>query len=120
MSEPDPNGPAIRRFRDPNYRPLCANLNEVRTNIDRLDRAIVGLLAERAGYVKDATRFKRDTAEVAAPARQAAVFMRVRAMAVELGAPPDVVETAYRALVAGFVAGEAQLFAQTDAISPEK
>jgi hypothetical protein len=30
-----------------------------------------------------------------------------------------VVEAAYRALVAGFVASEAELFAQTDAISPE-
>ena len=114
MSEPDPNGPALRRFRDPSYQPLCTSLAEIRTSIDRLDRKIVTLLAERAAYVKDATRFKRDTAEVAAPARQAAVFARARALADELGAPPEVIEAAYRALVAGFVANEGRYFAETD------
>ena len=110
----------VRRFRDPQYVPLAADLAQVRANIDRLDDAIVALLAERAMYVKDAARFKRDAYQVAAPARQAEVFARVRALAQRHNRGfehlPDVVEAAYRALVAGFIANEQTYFDQTETI----
>lgn len=80
----------------------CASLDEVRTQIDRIDQEIVGLLAERGGYVRQAARFKRTTAEVAAPARVAQVIAKVRALAGEQGADPDLVERVYRTLIAGF------------------
>ena len=35
----------------------CHTLEEVRTQIDRLDRQIVTLLAERGAYVAQAARF---------------------------------------------------------------
>ena len=79
--EPETHGAPLRRFTDPAYVPLCANLAEVRENIDRLDRQIVALLAERGRYVKDAARFKRDAFQVSAPARQAQVFAHVRELA---------------------------------------
>ena len=70
--------------------------------------------------VRDATRFKRDAFQVAAPERQAAVFARVRALAgaarAEFPGLPDVVEAAYRVLVAGFIAGEERFFAETEPI----
>lgn len=115
--EPDPDTGPVRRFTDPAYVPLAANLAEVRANIDRLDDAIVALVAERAMYVKDAARFKRDAFQVSAPARQAAVFARVRALADRhkrgFEHLPDVVEAAYRAMVAAFIANEQHYFAQT-------
>ena len=37
----------------------CANMEDVRTEIDRLDRSLVDLLAERWGYVDRAWFFKR-------------------------------------------------------------
>jgi isochorismate pyruvate lyase len=123
--EPDAQGAPVRRFRDPAYRPLAANLADVRREIDRLDDAIVCLLAERAMYVKDAARFKRDAFQVSAPARQAEVFARVRALA-ERHQPefnggfaglPDVVEAAYRTLVAGYIACEQNYFGETEAIA---
>ena len=43
--EPETHVAPLRRFTDPAYRPLCANLAEVRENIDALDRKIVALLA---------------------------------------------------------------------------
>lgn len=129
QKEPDAQGAPVRRFTDPAYRPLCENLAAVRREIDRLDDQIVKLLAERAMYVKDAARFKRDAFQVSAPARQAEVFARVRALA-ERHQPgfnggfaglPDVVESAYRALVAGYIACEQNYFGQTEATdSPEK
>ena len=47
----------------------CASLDEVRSNIDRLDREIVRLLAERGKYVLQAARFKKTKADVHAPER---------------------------------------------------
>lgn len=122
MAEPDPHAPPVRRFRDPHYAPLCANLAEIRTNIDRLDRQIVRLLAERGRYVKDATRFKRNDGEVAAPARQQQVFAEAQALAAELGAYPAVVDATYRAMVAAFVAQEQAHFAASEPIDsrPER
>lgn len=110
--EPDPQGPALRRFVDPAYVPLCDSLAEVRERIDALDAQIVKLLAERGRYVRDAARFKRDAFQVSAPQRQQQVFEKVRRLAEEAGAYPEVVEACYRAMVAGFIAREQQDHAQ--------
>jgi len=65
-------------------------------------------------YVKDAARFKRDAFQVSAPARQAEVYAKVRALARQhdrgFDNLEDVVETAYRALVAAFIANEQAYF----------
>ena len=84
--EPRVDAAPVRRFRDPNYRPQAATLGALRERIDALDAQIVALLAERALCVRDATRFKRDAFQVAAPERQAAVFARVRALAADRAA----------------------------------
>ncbi|MES2510181.1 MAG: chorismate mutase [Pseudomonadota bacterium] len=106
--EPNPQGAALRRFRDPAYKPLCDSLAGVRENIDALDQKIVALLAERGRYVKDAARFKRDAFQVSAPQRQQEVIDKVKALAVGSGAYPEVVEACYRAMIAGFIAREQQ------------
>ena len=119
-AEPTIHTGPVRRFTDPAYQPLAATLSEVRANIDRLDDNIVALLAERAMYVKDAARFKRDAFQVSAPARQAEVFAKVRTLADKhnrgFAHLPDVVEAAYRALVAAFIANEQSYFAKTEII----
>jgi isochorismate pyruvate lyase len=128
QGEPDAQGAPVRQFRDPAYRPLADNLAGVRHEIDRLDDAIVRLLAERAMYVKDAARFKRDAFQVSAPARQAQVFARVRELAARHNPQfnggfeglPDVVEAAYRALVAAYIACEQNYFGTTEAFSQEQ
>ena len=84
----------------------CANLDEVRSNIDRLDREIVRLLAERGKYVLQAARFKKTKADVHAPARVEQVVANVRKYASEFGAPADVVERGYRVLIEGFTEKE--------------
>src|SRR5512140_1905064 len=114
------SGP-VRRFKDPSYVEVAATLGELRENIDRLDEQIVALLARRAACVRDATRFKRDQFQVAAPARQAQVFERVRALAESHAGTfpglPQIVEATYRTMVAGFVAAEGQLFNETETIA---
>jgi isochorismate pyruvate lyase len=80
----------------------CANLGEVRDNIDRIDHAIVALMAERAKYVAEAGRFKPDPAAVSAPARVDAIIARVRADAEAQGLDLTVAEKTYRAMIAAF------------------
>jgi isochorismate pyruvate lyase len=80
----------------------CANLGEVRDNIDRLDREIIRLMAERGQYVAEAGRFKKDPAAVSAPARVEAVIARVRKMAQADALSPEVADKTYRAMIAAF------------------
>ena len=112
--EPDTHGAPLRAYTDPAYRPLCDNLADVRANIDRLDDEIVRLIAERAMYVKDAARFKRDAFQVSAPARQAQVFEKARALAQRhdrgFANLEQVVDATYRAMVAAFIANEQTYF----------
>jgi isochorismate pyruvate lyase len=120
--EPAVSRAAVRRFKDPSYVPLAPTLGELRGRINALDEQIVQLLAQRALCVRDATRFKRDAFQVAAPARQAQVFERVRSLAdrhaMNFPGFAGAVDATYRAMVAGFIAGEAQLFQQTELIDP--
>jgi isochorismate pyruvate lyase len=86
----------------------CDTLADVRSAIDQIDTMLVGLLAERGRYVTEAARFKRDAAEVAAPARAQLLRMRQGLVQHLLGAAPEVVEAVYRAMVPAFVALEAR------------
>ena len=78
-------------------------LSEVRAQIDSLDWRIVALIAERQTWVETAGALKTDASAVPAPHRVEQVIAKVRAMAEENGASPDIVESAYRALIAGFI-----------------
>ena len=81
----------------------CKSIEEVRTNIDRIDRRIVALLAERGGYVRQAARFKKTTDDVKAPQRVEQVIARVTELSEELGANPSVTEKVYRAMISAFI-----------------
>lgn len=78
-------------------------ITEVRAQIDDLDRRIVDLIAERQRWVVRAGSLKSDESAVRAPARVEQVIEKVRELARTANASPDVVEGAYRALIAGFI-----------------
>jgi isochorismate pyruvate lyase len=80
----------------------CASLAEVRGNIDRIDREIVALMAERGKYVAEASRFKADPAAVSAPARVDAIIAKAKGLAREDGLAESVAERSYRAMIAAF------------------
>src|SRR5438874_81280 len=63
----------------------CASLDEVRTEIDRIDHWIIGMIAQRALYVDAAVKFKTSEQHVAAPERQAAMLRVRREGAAEAG-----------------------------------
>lgn len=84
----------------------CTSLAEVRLHIDRVDRQLVALIAERGAHVRLAAAFKKTATEVPAPQRVAQVLARVNAMAWETGAEPAVVDATWRAMIAAFIAAE--------------
>ena len=81
----------------------CESLEQVREQIDSIDRDIVALIARRADYVKQAATFKATMTQVADPARVEQVIARVRSRCAELCCDADLVETVYRAMISGFI-----------------
>ena len=79
------------------------SLDEVRDNIDRLDRAIIGLMAERGRFVEQAARFKASRSDVEAPKRVEQVIAKVRELAIGAALEPQVAEAAYRAMIGAFI-----------------
>ncbi|KPY55270.1 chorismate mutase [Pseudomonas syringae] len=82
---------------------MYTTIEEVRTHIDNIDRDVVALLAKRGKLVNQAAAFKKTTDDVRAPNRVEQVIAKVRAMANETGASPEVVEQVYRAMIAAFI-----------------
>lgn len=78
-------------------------LDHVRQQIDTIDQRIVALIAERQRWVLTAGTLKQNEGEVRAPARVEQVIDKVRGLAERDGASPEVVEAAYRALIAAFI-----------------
>jgi isochorismate pyruvate lyase len=84
----------------------CNSLEDVRSNIDRIDRDIVALLAERGSYVKQAAKFKKTSDDVKAPQRVEQVINKVVGLSCELDANPKVIEAVYRAMISAFIEAE--------------
>jgi isochorismate pyruvate lyase len=84
----------------------CASLDEVRAEIDRVDRSIIHSIAQRKTYVLAAARFKASLDEVAAPERFSAMLQTRREWAERQGLSPDMIETLYRDMVSHFISEE--------------
>jgi len=84
----------------------CESLQDVRTEIDRLDQAIISLLAERSAYVKVAARFKSDLSTVAAPERLRTMLEDRRRWAAESGLSPEFVDGLYQRITDYFIGEE--------------
>lgn len=77
----------------------CPTMDEVRIEIDRIDRALVDLLAERWGYVDRAWQLKSSPEEATVPWRIQEVIDKVRARADERGMPPALAEALWRQII---------------------
>ncbi|MBT1165259.1 chorismate mutase [Bifidobacterium simiarum] len=84
----------------------CDSLNEVRTNIDRIDARMVDLIAERGAYVAQAAQFKKNADDVKASSRVDAVIAKVRGLAEASHADPDLVEAVWRTMITHFTNAE--------------
>ncbi|HFB98770.1 MAG TPA: chorismate mutase [Bryobacterales bacterium] len=82
----------------------CADMEDVRREIDRIDERMVELLAERFAYVDRAWQIKMGTQEGATvPWRIQQVIDRVRAKAEKQGLPPALAEALWRQMIGWFI-----------------
>ena len=81
----------------------CSSIQDIRVEIDRLDRQIIALLGTRFEYVKAAAKFKTSETSVKAPARFESMLEQRRIWAEQENLSPDVVENLYRDLVNYFI-----------------
>lgn len=79
------------------------DLQQVRREIDDLDRQIIQLIAERQEWVIRAGSLKKNESAVRAPDRVEQVIAKVRGLADAAEASPDVVEVTYRVMIDAFI-----------------
>jgi isochorismate pyruvate lyase len=70
----------------------CADMSQVRDEIDRIDAVMVDLLSERFGYVERAWQLKKNPSDAHVPWRIQQVIDKVKARAAERGMPPEMIE----------------------------
>lgn len=82
---------------------VFSTIEDVRTQIDRLDSELVKIIAQRAECVKAAATFKTDRSAVRAPDRVQQVIDKVRKKAVEAGLSEVIIEKVYRTMINAFI-----------------
>ncbi len=94
----------------------CADMAQVRSEIDRIDEALVDLIAERFGYVDRAWQLKMNTPEGAVvPWRIQQVIDKVRVQAKDKGVSPDLCEALWRQMIGWFIQYEEEHLRQSQA-----
>lgn len=88
----------------------CLDMKDVRGQIDRLDRILVELLAERQGYIERAAAIKQDRNAVHDDARIEDVVTKVLAEARRVGLSAAIAEPVWRTLIARCIAHEFEKF----------
>ena len=82
----------------------CADMSQVRAEIDRIDATMVDLISERFGYVERAWQLKLGAGqEASVPWRNQQVIDKVRTRAAATGVPPDLCEALWRQMIGWFI-----------------
>lgn len=93
----------------------CRNMDEIRAEIDRLDRDLVGLLVQRRGYIARAAEIKRAAGLPARiDPRVEDVLAKVQAEAVARDLDPGLVADLWRRLIDWSIALEEQTLGRGD------
>lgn len=92
------------------------SMNEVRAGVDRIDRELVALLAERFAHMRAAARIKPDRAMVRDEARKRQVIVQACAEAERLGAPADIIADLWDQLVEASITYEMASFDRTRSV----
>ena len=91
----------------------CRSMEEVRTEIDRIDQSLVDLIGERFAYVDRAWQLKQSPAEARVPWRIQQVIDKVRARAAAKDLPPELAEALWRQMIGWFVQYEEEKLRQS-------
>ena len=88
----------------------CRSMEDLRVQIDRIDRELVGLLADRQTYIERAAVLKTTRDTVHDDARIEDVVAKVIAEAKRQGLSPAIAEPVWRELIARSIALELEVF----------
>ncbi|MEO1039718.1 MAG: chorismate mutase [Pseudomonadota bacterium] len=91
----------------------CTSMDEVRDGVDRLDRALVRLIAERARYMEAAARIKPSREVVRDEARIEDVVAKVLDQARSAGLPETLAEPVWRELIEQSIRYEFEVWDRT-------
>ena len=84
----------------------CADMGDIRAEINRIDRDVIALVGQRFQYVQAAAQFKTSEESVKVPERFNSMLGQRRSWAEEQGLSPDVIEKMFRDLVGYFIKEE--------------
>ncbi len=88
----------------------CNSLEEVRTEIDKLDDKLVELISERSHLIRQAAAFKESVDEVKAKDRIDDIMQRVRKRAIELNINPNMISELFTIMIDEMVETEISEF----------
>ena len=88
----------------------CADMAQLRTAVDELDRSLVTLLAIRQSYMERAAQLKPRRDQVRDDARVEEVVAHVLAEAERAGLSPAIAEPVWRTLIERCIAHELEAF----------
>ena len=88
----------------------CSTMTEVRKEIDRIDRQLVTLLAERQGYIEQAGIIKGERSAVRDEARIEDVVQKVLAESDRAGLARAIAEPLWRLLIEKSIEHEFKVF----------
>lgn len=88
----------------------CANMAELRVEIDRLDRALVRLLSQRQRYIERAAEIKSQRSDIRDEARIRDVLEKVKAEAAKAGLNEAIAVAVWRELMERSIALEMDCF----------
>lgn len=84
----------------------CRTMADVRREVDRIDRALVVLIAERQQLMEAAARIKGNREAIRDPKRIEDVVAKVLAAAEDAGLSPRIAEPVWRTLIERCIAHE--------------
>jgi len=90
----------------------CETMDHVRVEIDRIDEALIDLVAARFFYVDRAWQLKNNPAEAAVPWRIRQVIDKVEARAKLRGLPPELAVALWRQMIGWFIQYEEEKLAK--------
>nr|WP_321267522.1 chorismate mutase [uncultured Sulfurimonas sp.] len=88
----------------------CTSLQEVRTEIDKIDDKLVELISERSHLVRQAAVFKDSVEEVKATDRIDFIMQKVRHKAIELSVSPNMISELFEIMINEMVETEISEF----------
>lgn len=93
----------------------CNSLEEVRTEIDKLDTTLVELISERSHLIRQAAAFKNSVEEVKAEDRIDFIMQHVRHKAIELNVSPNMISELFTIMIDEMVETEISEYRNAEA-----